>query len=119
MSRDFSYLREFSANLNKSNKIYQHHFGIAMFKNIKMMNTRSKKESPVRTGALRKSITSQQSGAFKGKVYTDRRYAGFVHEGTSRHGANKFMTRAYQTTHQKMIKNFEKAQINSVKDFIK
>jgi HK97 gp10 family phage protein len=51
-------------------------------------------EAPVRTGALRESISAVPVTATKVRVVAAAPYAGFVHDGTSRQKANPFMLRA-------------------------
>jgi HK97 gp10 family phage protein len=61
------------------------------------LTAEAKKESPVRTGFLRKSINAE-IGPFRGRVQASASYAGYVHDGTRHQAPNPFLSRARATT---------------------
>lgn len=54
---------------------------------------RTKIESPVDTGFMRNSVSSQ-IGLFEAEIIVRANYAGFVHDGTRRQAPNPFVERA-------------------------
>jgi len=118
-SRNFSWAYVFSARLEKSSKIFKKNFKTATKNNVRLFRRRTKRESPVLTGLLRSRIQGQVIDSFTGVVYTDVRYAGFVHEGTSRNRANRFMTRAYSSTQSQILSNYDVAMQRSLREFIR
>lgn len=71
--------------------------GNALGKSIAMIETESKRHTPVRTGLLKSSIGGEQGFSYvrglTAGVGTNVKYAWFVHEGYAKHviGERKFM----------------------------
>ena len=75
----------------------------ALFDSIAMVETESKRRTPVRTGLLRSSIGGEQGYSFvrglTAGVGTNVKYAIYVHEGYGKHviGERKFMEKGVES----------------------
>jgi hypothetical protein len=89
--------------------------GEALGRSIAMVETESKRRTPVRTGYLRSSIGGQEGFSFvrglTAGVGTNVKYAIYVHEGHARHavGERKFMEKGAEASVNFIIEQFQKA----------
>lgn len=90
----------------------------AMGRSLSMVETESKRRTPVATGLLRSSIGGAQGykfvKPFKAGVGTNVRYAIYVHEGHGRHkvGERKFMEKGAKTSVPFIQKTLDEALKN-------
>lgn len=77
----------------------------------------AKRNAPVRTGTLRRSITSRVTSATTARVGTSLEYAPFVHEGTRYMAARPFLTDAVdqnQGAIDRVLKDFGEGILRKV-----
>jgi len=121
-TRGFQFIDKFTARLDRYDQRVRVHYIRATDKLTKRYVIYAKREAPVRTGYLRSSIRGirqNRGNVLRALVRADAPYAGYVHDGTSRHGANPFFERAYQRLTPEVIKEYNNAQDQVLRDLIK
>ena len=84
---------------------------IAMQRIVLQIEAQAKKNAPVRTGTLRRSITSVvniSGNKVIGKIGTNLKYAAFVEYGTKRMKGRKFITRAVESYQSEVAKEISR-----------
>lgn len=76
---------------------------------VLIVEKHAKTRTPVRTGTLRRSITSTVQGANRGIVGTNVAYARFVHDGTGRMAARPFLKRGLEDSRTAIDREVEAA----------
>lgn len=66
----------------------------ALDKAAALLENRAKREAPVDTGRLMRSISTASEGPFRRSIGPHVNYAIYVHEGTRFQRANPFLTRS-------------------------
>lgn len=111
-------LKELNERFNDAPDIVESEVQQALSDSIAMVETESKRRTPVDTGLLRSSIGGEQGFNFvKGLtagVGTNVKYAIFVHEGRGKHkvGEREFMKKGAEASREFINRMFSKAMKN-------
>ena len=105
--------KEMEKRFKKAPKVLQSGMKKAMGRSIAMVETESKRRTPVLTGLLKSSIGGPQGfksiGAFKGTLGTNVKYAVFVNYGRGSHkvGERMFMEKGLSAATPFIKKTFQ------------
>lgn len=108
-------LKELNARFNEAPDIIEHEVAQALADSIAMVETESKRRTPVKTGLLRSSIGGEEGFSFvrglTAGVGTNVKYAIHVHEGHGKHvtGERKFMEKGAEASELFISRVFDKA----------
>lgn len=109
ISIEISGLKKLEKKFKESSDVFRREMNVALGKAIAMVETESKRLTPIDTGLLRSSIGGELGYSFvrglTAGVGTNVKYAYFVHEGYARHkiGERKFMEKGAEAA-QEFIK---------------
>ncbi|MDF1498521.1 MAG: HK97 gp10 family phage protein [Patescibacteria group bacterium] len=106
-------LNKMQSRFDKAPSVLKNGIKKAIGRSLEMVETESKRRTPVDTGLLRSSIGGVQGfksiGERSGKIGTNVKYALAVHEGSGRHrvGENKFMEKGLDASLPFIKKTFK------------